>query len=1114
MDYGLKSRGDSKLSGLSLPSGRIIDRIRPFSALERELPGFRPQGTVVVLVGPSGAGKTEFVRQLVRRYAFPAIWISFHEIGRSAQGVLDLLIKKVASLVPGLNLRSRLPRNEPRDLSAMLMGRLDVLLDVMILEYGSPFFLVLDNWEEVAESPIHVEIVNRVLERLPQGCCLVLASRSSPVGIRLARMRAESRCVILHAADLFFDEEEIRLLTDRFNLPASAAIEIGKLSGGWPAMAVLLAREYTRGLDTLARSAAQAYLRDEVWYKASPQDKKALLRLSLVAPFDAGLIKVVTGREAQEFLMEKEIFLQEVSEKSFCFSSIWAALLEEEAQTGLTDQEREEVHLRAFEYFLECGAMERAMASLFASGREDRAWEIFKTNVSDWHRESKYELIAETAKVFSAELTRRYPEISFYHGKALFYMGRIPEAVSHLERAVSRMKGRSVSRTECGLLLLEGLLLLDDYERCLYFTKKLAKTAFPLSPLRFRYKLFKAISCSQLGQMNEAERHWSIIDRVAQSPLLPLMPYERVYLRLPKAIFFHLDRSEFSEAEGIINAAISVLKTQDPEHRLAWAYLFKGLILRERFLHREAVGYLKQALRLNRRFNLSFASQAAAFLAFTAAEERMGEAKQLLDEVEDFASFDYSRWTEILSTLAKCYHTGNPALINRLVTDAFNMASASGLTFLKAQAAFTATRFPKAFGQKQVAAMLSSVFEDAERIGMPHRSLRCILHLFDSDPSVLDGLGEEKLRSVLLEAGRKDLGFVMHAVTPQTVDSFLEWCLDRGLWSEVFLQHVPEANTSLAERLISRWDHLPREAREYALQLFEKLRYRPALGPLKRWVRAGEEASPQLLSEATRTIEHLEQAAPLPLFIRFFGGFSLHVGDRVVERWPRQSALDLFKFLAVNRGRPISFERLADIFWPGKSLKRAKSSLWAAASAIRAVLEPELMPREPGRYLRVSGENYLLDLPEESWLDIDEFEELVRRGRSLAGLGSKEEALEAFSKARTLYQGDFLLEDLYKDWTLFYRERFLSKYMEVLEEIGRLCLELGNIWGARDAAEELEALDPFSEDACLLLMKSYFEEGKRLKAIRHFKKFTERLQREFQVSPGSRLQRYYSMISS
>src|SRR3712207_8015831 len=63
--------------------------------------------------------------------------------------------------------------------------------------------------------------------------------------------------------------------------------------------------------------------------------------------------------------------------------------------------------------------------------------------------------------------------------------------------------------------------------------------------------------------------------------------------------------------------------------------------------------------------------------------------------------------------------------------------------------------------------------------------------------------------------------------------------------------------------------------------------------------------------------------------------------------------------------------------------------------------------------------------------DVDEFDTHYERGRRLhREEGTLERAAAHYERAVSLYRGEYLVEDLYEDWTMVERERLSNAYID------------------------------------------------------------------------------------
>jgi len=86
------------------------------------------------------------------------------------------------------------------------------------------------------------------------------------------------------------------------------------------------------------------------------------------------------------------------------------------------------------------------------------------------------------------------------------------------------------------------------------------------------------------------------------------------------------------------------------------------------------------------------------------------------------------------------------------------------------------------------------------------------------------------------------------------------------------------------------------------------------------WAKREENCSGVKSGKGVPTIVSLGEQK-FGLCIRTFGGFQLIRGRSVVPlaEWKLNKSLQLFKYLLVHRGRPISVPQLLGVFWPDMS---------------------------------------------------------------------------------------------------------------------------------------------------------------------------------------------------
>jgi len=145
----------------------------------------------------------------------------------------------------------------------------------------------------------------------------------------------------------------------------------------------------------------------------------------------------------------------------------------------------------------------------------------------------------------------------------------------------------------------------------------------------------------------------------------------------------------------------------------------------------------------------------------------------------------------------------------------------------------------------------------------------------------------------------------------------------------------------------------------------------------------------------------------MAIAVRCFGTFSVHVNGRPVGRWRAGRARSLFQYLLLNHGKVIGRERLHEVLWPDGEWSSTTSSLKVAAHAVRWVLRDAADGAGQPVEIACRDGGYVL-FASDLWLDIEEFDASLNRGRAAENHGEHADARSWYKRALELYSGDFL----------------------------------------------------------------------------------------------------------
>ncbi len=234
-----------------------------------------------------------------------------------------------------------------------------------------------------------------------------------------------------------------------------------------------------------------------------------------------------------------------------------------------------------------------------------------------------------------------------------------------------------------------------------------------------------------------------------------------------------------------------------------------------------------------------------------------------------------------------------------------------------------------------------------------------------------------------------------------------------------------------------------------------------------------------------------------PIRIQTLGQFTIwRSGEKIdPKEWGRDKTIQLLQYLVSNRGRnALHKEKIMDNLWEEGDDRDFKVAL----HGIHKVLEPERPARTEPTYVVRQGVSYQLNL-DKIWIDIDILEKYIILGNQSFGIDNIS-AKEAYKNAIDIYQGTYLPNRIYEDWSSEEREKAQLLILSAYISLAEILLEENPLESIRLTQNAL-SIDATWEDAYRLQMRGYLAKGNRPQAIRTFQKCEQVLAEEYSVAP-------------
>jgi predicted ATPase/DNA-binding SARP family transcriptional activator/Tfp pilus assembly protein PilF len=245
-------------------------------------------------------------------------------------------------------------------------------------------------------------------------------------------------------------------------------------------------------------------------------------------------------------------------------------------------------------------------------------------------------------------------------------------------------------------------------------------------------------------------------------------------------------------------------------------------------------------------------------------------------------------------------------------------------------------------------------------------------------------------------------------------------------------------------------------------------------------------------------------ASQAPLRAYLLGQFRLERREggewqsAVNRTWQRRRARALLGCLLSQAGRRMGREQIMEALWPDLETEVAANRLNGAVHELRQILEPGLERPAASKLLRLERDILILADVSHIWVDADAFEALLNKANATKDPAQVEQLLE---EAWALYEGDYLLEELYSEWATTRRESLRRGWMGLLLRLAELRAERGALTSAIEPLDRLLTADPTHETAVRRLMVLLTQLDRRGEAIRAYQQLASILKRDYESEP-------------
>ncbi|MFI9508408.1 BTAD domain-containing putative transcriptional regulator [Nocardia sp. NPDC052566] len=239
--------------------------------------------------------------------------------------------------------------------------------------------------------------------------------------------------------------------------------------------------------------------------------------------------------------------------------------------------------------------------------------------------------------------------------------------------------------------------------------------------------------------------------------------------------------------------------------------------------------------------------------------------------------------------------------------------------------------------------------------------------------------------------------------------------------------------------------------------------------------------------------------------VNLLGDFEIGFDNGIAPGWRSKKCTNLFAFLVVNDGRPVSRERLEAVLWPHPGRPAGPTALKVLVHTLRRALDAAFGRDRDFLQIDNHGGGYILRLGEQVRVDIHEFERLCRDGGEASGRASAD-AIAHYSRACGLYRGDFLA-GCGEEWVYEYREWLRANMMHALSVLAGHAGHTEDALAAIGHARRMLELDPSEERAFQTMILVHGRRGEYDQVDYWYGLCSQRLAQDLDVAPQEATQR-------
>ncbi len=255
----------------------------------------------------------------------------------------------------------------------------------------------------------------------------------------------------------------------------------------------------------------------------------------------------------------------------------------------------------------------------------------------------------------------------------------------------------------------------------------------------------------------------------------------------------------------------------------------------------------------------------------------------------------------------------------------------------------------------------------------------------------------------------------------------------------------------------------------------------------------------------------------MKLYINTLGAFDIKSnGNSILMQSRRTYKLyKLFEYFLTFRNRKLRPEFIIDNLLSESESDDPKNILRTQIFRLRKVIKSFIGNEDESKYMNLSFKNgyYCLEIGENIVIDIDEFEEFIRKG-DIERENNIQNAIQYYEKAIEIYRGVYFSDNAYEVWLVPTRNYYQRLYQKTLLKLIELLKIHNNYEKIILLCERSLLIEPYNEFTHENLMEAMINLGQNKAALNHYDYAYKLLEKELDAKPSEQFTSFLGRIQN